>query len=384
MMLSPFLLVLAREGQEEFLKQEFGIRFLGAKFSFSRPGFLSFKQSQALTGEAADWKWEATKTLVFPIRTALFAGKSVAGSKGLSLVPGWAATPPRPAHFHAIDVHSRKAPQEEGVVRTLGRDELEGKFPGFLEEVDSALAQIEGGPRLNSIPWNQEAAVGDTILQAFVVSEQEVWLGVTYLRDTEFGWPGGESRIERDSGSPSRASVKIEEAIALLERRVGGTVFKPGDHAIEVGSAPGGACHSLLKRGLEVLGVDRSEMAPEIARHPKFTRIDSSIGDWMFSEEISADWLLLDMNAEPKIALREIRPLMDYIKRDLKGVFFTLKLNQPDFALVAERLAKTLAKDLNLTTLFLKQLPSNHQEVAFFGLTSKATAKVFVRGGAKA
>ncbi len=84
------------------------------------------------------------------------------------------------------------------------------------------------------------------------------------------------------------------------------------------------------------------------------------------------------MTAEPKIALREIKPLLDYLKCGLKGVFFTLKLNQPDLWLAAERLGKTMAKDLNLTVVFMKQHPANHQEVAFFGLTSRATAKTFV------
>jgi hypothetical protein len=99
----------------------------------------------------------------------------------------------------------------------------------------------------------------------------------------------------------------------------------------------------------------------------------------MFPESTGAEWIALDINAEPKIALRETRPLVDYLKRGLKGVFFTLKLNQVDFALAAERLGKTTAKDLNLTVWFMKQLPSNHQEVAFFGVTTKLTAKVSVR-----
>ncbi len=378
---SPFLLVLSHEGQDELVKNEFGIRFLGAKFSFSRPGFLSFKQSEAMTGQAANWKWEATNTLVYPLRTALFAGKWIAG-KGLTFTPGWEVGAPLVvSHLHAIDVHTRKAPQEEGITRTLTPSELGEKFPDFLAALEPGLA--ERGAKLGALPWNEEAQVGDVILQAFVVSETEVWLGLTELRDTEFGWPGGESHIEKAEGSPSRASVKIEEAIALLERRIGAPFFKPNEIAIEVGSAPGGAVFSLLERGLRVTGVDRSVMAPEVDRHPKFTRVESSIGDWMFPEEVTADWLLLDMNAEPKIALREIKPLLDYIRRGLKGIFFTLKLNQTDFALVAERLAKTTAKDIGLTTYFFKRLPSNHQEVAFFGLTSRATAKVFVKSQSK-
>jgi hypothetical protein len=366
---SPFLVVFAREGQEEFVKNEFGIRFLGAKFSFSRPGFLSFKQSEAMTGEAADWRPSATANLIFPLRTGFFVGKWTSDKgfvprEGFSLAGGF-------RHVHGTDVFTKKNPKTEGATIVLDRMDFLTRFPGSVE----ALAKTDewGGE------WNTEAATGERILSVIAVSDKEVWFALTDLRDSEFGWPGGESRIERAPDSPSRASVKIEEAIAILERKMGGTFFKPGERVIEVGSAPGGACHSLLTRGLRVTGVDRAEMAPVVLGHPNFVRVDSSIGDWMFPESIGAEWIVLDMNAEPKIALREIRPLVDYLKRGLKGVFFTLKLNQIDFALAAERLGKTTAKDLNLSVYFMKQLPSNHQEVAFFGLTSRATAKTFVR-----
>lgn len=367
---SPFLVVFAREGQEEFVKNEFGIRFLGAKFSFSRPGFLSFKQSETMTGAAADWSPASTANLVFPLRTGFFVGKWVEG-KGYAPLrdfdPGAAGI----RHVHGIDVVSKKSVKEEGATRVLEPEALAGRFPGFLEA--TALASAWTGE------WNTCAAVGERILNVIAVSEKEIWFALTDLRDAEFGWPGGESRIERAEESPSRASVKIEEAIAILERKIGGPIFKPGERAIEIGAAPGGACHALLARGLRVTGVDRAEMAPAVLSHAEFAHVASSIGDWMFPESTAAEWVALDMNAEPKIALRESKPLVDYLKRGLRGVFFTLKLNQIDFALAAERLAKTTAKDLNLTVWFVKQLPSNHQEVAFFGLTTKATAKVSVR-----
>jgi hypothetical protein len=363
---SPFLVVFTREDQEEFVKNEFGIKFLGAKFSFSRPGFLSFKQSEALTGEAADWRPNLTTNLIFPLRTGFYVGKWIEG-KGFTPLRDFSFAGEGLRHIHGVDVFTKKNPKEKDSTSVLTASDFESRFPGSLE----ALGPVG--------EWNTCASPGERILSVIAVSDREVWFALTDLRDSEFGWPGGESRIERAPDSPSRASVKIEEAIALLERKMGGTFFKPGERVIEVGSAPGGACHSLLVRGLRVTGVDRAAMAPVVLSHPNFVQIDSSIGDWMFPEATAAEWIVLDMNAEPKIALREIKPLMDYLKRSLKGVFFTLKLNQIDFAMTAERLGKTIAKDLNLTTFFMKQLPSNHQEVAFFGLSSRATAKTFIR-----
>lgn len=367
---SPFLVVFTREGHEDFVKNEFGIRFLGAKFSFSRPGFLSFKRSSAMTGEAGDWPASAAENLVFPLRTGFFVGKWVA-EKGFAPTPGFAFEGAGFRHVHGIDVHAAKAPAEEGMTRVLEAKDFAEHYPGAL---DSLRPTAEWGGE-----WNTRAEPGERILNVIAVSEREVWFALTDLRDAEFGWPGGESRILRADDSPSRASVKIEEAIALLERKLGRAIFSPGERAIEVGAAPGGACHALLTRGLRVTGVDRAEMAPAVAKHPGFTRVDSSIGDWMFPESTTAEWIALDINAEPKIALREAKPLVDYLKRGLRGVFFTFKLNQLDLALAAERLAETTAKDLNLTEWFVKQLPSNHREIAFFGVTTKLTAKAVVR-----
>lgn len=377
---SPFLLIVSREGREEFVKNEMATRFLGAKFSFSRPGFISFKQADAVSAGQKNWKWSATENLVFPLRTAFFVGKWVV-EKGFSLASTIPLSALRPAllengklHFHALDM--TPVGKDDEFVRSITSIDFEARYSGCLEAASAGmLAAIEAESsdsiQITELPWNQIASTGDAILQAFAVSETEVWFGWSLLRAGEFGNPGGESGIEKAESAPSRAYLKFVEAAMLLERQAGKPIFKADDRAIEVGAAPGGACYGLLERGLKVTGVDRGAIDPAVLRNAKFTRVDSSIGDWMFPESVMAEWLLIDMNAEARIAMRECKPLTDYIKRGLKGVFFTLKLNQVEYALSTERLAKTTAQDLGLHLFFVRQLPSNHQEVALFGLTKK-------------
>ncbi|MBC7384946.1 MAG: hypothetical protein H7301_02140 [Cryobacterium sp.] len=385
---SPFLLILSRDGREEFVKNELATRFLGAKFAFSRPGFLSFKQADAVSGGQKNWQWSSSENLIFPLRSALFVGKWLAG-KGFTraatisedalmeaLTPRVksAAAPIEAGgsgrtiqlRFHAIDV--TPVGRDDGLTRTISRHDFDLRYPGCLS--DSGLAEHLPDAFAEE-SWNRPALTGDLILQAFAVSETEVWFGWSLLRDGEFGNPGGESGIEKPEGAPSRAYLKFSEAVALLERKIGKPIFKADDRVIEIGSAPGGACFAMLERGLKVTGVDRGAMDPVVLKNPRFSRIDSSIGDWMFPESILAEWLVLDINAEAKIAVRECKPLTDYIKRGLKGVFFTLKMNQTDLALSTERLARTTAQDLGLAFYFVRQLPSNHQELALFGLTRK-------------
>jgi 23S rRNA (cytidine2498-2'-O)-methyltransferase len=365
---SPFLLAVAREGREELVKDEMSRRFLGSKFAFSRPGFLSFKAGDPMDPrKPGTWTMDATDDLVFPLRSALFAGKAVLGKDPAE---GFRSTRaitklPRCGHLHLLDFTG--AAGEDGVRSRVARlEDWERETPGVTAALAPFIEDAGGGPAVNA-----EAKTGEGILQVFRVAAAEYWVGVSRLRACEFGFPGGESGVALPPDAPSRAYLKVEEAIRILERAAGGPIFRAGETAIEIGSAPGGACLALLERGLRVVGVDRGEMAPAVARHPRYQPVVSNVGGWQPPEDFRAEWFLIDMNAEAAIALRESKHVIEAIRPSLRGIFVTMKLNRPEFAVAAERLAESTARDLGLGTWFLKHLPADHQEMAFFGLVSK-------------
>ena len=77
-------------------------------------------------------------------------------------------------------------------------------------------------------------------------------------------FPNGEVRFVEDrSGPPSRAYLKLWEALTLIGRHP-----KPGETCIDLGASPGGWSWALSKMGAHVISVDRAELAPEIARMP--------------------------------------------------------------------------------------------------------------------
>jgi 23S rRNA (cytidine2498-2'-O)-methyltransferase len=103
-------------------------------------------------------------------------------------------------------------------------------------------------------------------------------------------FPNGEAHFVEDrEGPPSRAYLKLWEALTLAGQRPG-----PGDACLDLGSSPGGWTWALAQMGARVISVDKAPLAPGAARLPGIEyRSDSafaldpmSVGpiDWLFSD----------------------------------------------------------------------------------------------------
>src|SRR6185369_15033964 len=103
-------------------------------------------------------------------------------------------------------------------------------------------------------------------------------------------FPNGEARFVEDrSGPPSRAYLKLWEALTLIGRRPG-----PGERCLDLGASPGGWSWALQRMGAQVVAVDKAPLMPEIAclpgiehrRESAFALDPRAIGpvDWLFSD----------------------------------------------------------------------------------------------------
>ena len=82
------------------------------------------------------------------------------------------------------------------------------------------------------------------------------------------------------------------------------------------------------------------------------------------------DWLLLDVNLAPQVALHSVRRLVAALRRQLAGVIFTLKLNDWSMAdEVPELVARVAA--MGLGGARATQLPSNRQEICVYAETGR-------------
>jgi 23S rRNA (cytidine2498-2'-O)-methyltransferase len=103
-------------------------------------------------------------------------------------------------------------------------------------------------------------------------------------------FPNGEIRFVEDrSGPPSRAYLKLWEALTLIGRRP-----EHGERCLDLGASPGGWSWALQRMGARVVAIDKTPLAPEIARLPEieyrresaFALDPRSVGpvDWVFSD----------------------------------------------------------------------------------------------------
>ncbi|MGD9615515.1 MAG: SAM-dependent methyltransferase [Alphaproteobacteria bacterium] len=105
-------------------------------------------------------------------------------------------------------------------------------------------------------------------------------------------FPNGEMRFVEDrTGPPSRAYLKLWEALTVIGERPG-----PGDVCLDLGSSPGGWSWALTRMGARVISVDKAPLDPDVARLPgiehrrgsAFALDPASVGpvDWLFCDVV--------------------------------------------------------------------------------------------------
>ena len=131
------------------------------------------------------------------------------------------------------------------------------------------------------------------VLGQWVAAGSSLWmLGVVPAREAVSLAPGGRQRMRRPKDSPSRAAMKLEEALELL-----GDAPGRGEVCADLGAAPGGWTQRLVARGARVVAVDPANLSPDLARHPKVRHVKESA--FAYAPEEPLDWLFCDMAWRP-------------------------------------------------------------------------------------
>jgi 23S rRNA (cytidine2498-2'-O)-methyltransferase len=346
---SPFLVTGCAPGVEAWLKAELARVHPPLRSGFARPGLVTWKRGDGAPSAAE-------------VRTVFAA--VVAESLGEASGPGDIADQVRalldrdagPLRLHVHGGAPRPRDARMGSLAPEARERLVQQHT-FDERVAIVAALGEDARRL---------APGE-------LPSEPSWLGLHRHAPPRQPWPSGRSPVEVPTDAPSRAWAKMEEALLWSRAPV-----RAGDLAVEIGSAPGGASMALLRRGLDVIGIDPGEMDARVlafATRPRFSHLRAPIRA-LKKSDLPADvaWVAVDLNVAPPLALRYLERVVGPRLERLHGVILNLRLSD---AAMAARVPALISRvqQLGFLAPMATQLPSNRREICVVALTERGARR---------
>ena len=355
---TAFLFCVCQTGAEPAVAEELARTRPALRRAFARPGLITFKD---LAGAVApDLRLDAVFVRAF--------GASIGPAADLPAVV--AAVRQFCPEGQAVRLHvwerdvARPGEEPPGFRYGPAADEARARLEAAWPATDRALLP---GAR---------AEDGDWVLDVIVAGDEPWWLGFHRHGPGHAPWPGGRIAVEMPPEAPSRAYRKLEEALVWS-----GAPVRAGDVAVEIGSSPGGASYALLRRGVEVFGIDPAKMAPVVLDFNKdqggnhFVHLDRPMSMVQRGDLPAVlHWVLLDVNLAPQVALITARRLAARPRGALLGVLLTLKLDDWKAVHHVPRFLKSVAA-MGMVEVKATQLPSNRMELFVCGLTAKGVAR---------
>ena len=301
-----FIYTIVNIGSEKLLKEEISIKYPHLKFAYSRPGYITFKDT------TESFNLDTKLDLIF------------ARSYGLSL-----------GKFTQEAVEEEIKKYKDVTIHRFSfvNDEIEGK----------------------------KALINKDVLDVMEIKEGEYWLGLRKARFFTWFYPFAKLNIELPEEAPSRAYLKLVEAFAW-------TNYKPSEEevALELGSAPGGASYAMVERGIKVYGVDNALMDGILMKNPLFVHIKEpmqKVRDELIPRPCHL--LVSDVNVMPSLILAQLRRFMS-LRPGIKNVFYTLKIGDKISLTEVLRHVETFKK-FGFREVGVTQLPSNKSEILLYG-----------------
>ena len=351
-----FLFVTCQVGAEPALKRELARDWPELRFAYSRPGFLTFKLPPEHPLAA-----QLNLRSVFA-RTAGYSLGKLTGADSNELARAiWPLVGQR--QVHAVHVWQRDAHPPGEHSFQPGPTPLSIAAAAAIEQHLPPAGEVEPA---TTIPVNQIADRGQTVLDCVIVEPTEWWIGLHHVYSPPSRWPGGVLPIEPPSDMVSRAFLKMEESLAWS-----GLPIAAGDVCVELGSAPGGASQALLRHDLVVNGIDPAEMDPCVLAEPNFHYLRMRAADLKRREFRGVKWLMSDMNVLPWQTFEAVESIVTNRQVNVAGLLLTLKLD--DWSL-AEEIPNYLnrIRAWGYREVRARQLAFNRQEICISALKSRS------------
>ena len=208
----------------------------------------------------------------------------------------------------------------------------------------------------------QAAAAPKTLVLQMCLTPGGLWQASMSADELLDAYPGGVHRMRFDPLAPSRSYLKIEEAFDLMRVEP-----RRGERAVDLGAAPGGWTHALLKRGCAVLAVDRGPLKLKSAEDRRAS-VAHVRRDGVSYEPprhwLPVDWLVSDMLVPPGKTLGMLRRWVE--GRWMRRFVVNVKLPQDHPFPVLQPIEQFLRETPGLV-FRIRQLYHDRREVTIMG-----------------
>ena len=348
---SQFVFVACKIGYENACKNEVLNECQNLRFSFSRPGFLTFKVAEG----AADFS--RINRLTFARTSGLNIGKcaleegelSPSANEGISGV----IEEKRIEHIHYWN-RTVGAPDDDVIL------EYSDQRPDAIDEFASEFAK-----KFN-LNLNQPAPINQWVLDLIEVDPGSIWYSCHQVQSPQQCWPGGIIRFSRPDNLVSRAYLKTREAMIWSR-----FPFGENETCIEIGCAPGGSAQALLESGLKVIGIDPADVDESINSHENFEHVKKRSADVRKKSLGEAKWLFADSNVAPQYTLDSVEDIATNQHVHLKGMILTLKLLEPKLVTEIPKFRERI-QSMGFQYVKTRQLAFNRNEICLAALKRKS------------
>ncbi len=200
-----------------------------------------------------------------------------------------------------------------------------------------------------------------------LVGREGLVCGLAKPREANGFYPGGSRFIDQDGPETiSRAGAKLAEALHYV--RLHRQPPAPESSWLELGACPGGMTSELLRRGYQVVAVDRAALDPRVMGRPGLRFHQQDVERYEPDRAERFDGLLCDLNGPPEQAMAQVVRLGRWL-RPGGLVVFTVKTPRIESVratcALLDRIAEQ-ARQGKLAVFARTHLTYNRQEFTFF------------------
>ena len=368
---SQFIFVCTQKGAESVCKAELAKQHPALRFSFSRPGFLTYKVEKLS---------DAPSGFVLKSVFARAYGHSLGQIKYSSSEELRTELQQvlRNQTFDKVHLFSRDLFEPGKLIKQFPDETDEtGEAPHTkieyapcwspdLNEKETLAREILNDLGFDERTLNFSAKTGERVLDLILIEEGVLYYGWHLANSNSSRFVGGIPKIKTpEDGVVSRAYLKLTESLIWSK-----FPLQAGDQCVEIGSAPGGSCQALLEKGARVVGIDPAEMSEKVSAHKKFLHIKKRGHEVRCKDLEDVKWLFTDANVDPKTSMEMVERIVTHESTNIRGMILTMKLLDWKFASSIDGLLMRV-KNWGFKYTKARQLGHNRQEICVVALRHK-------------